>query len=286
MSLVVSTVAFVPQPTFVLQTAQPIRPRLRSTQVTMMADNLVDRFFRVVKSNVGAVISKFEDPEKVLEQAVIDMNEDLRKVRQSYAEITATQKRVERQRNAAADQAAEWMRRAQLAVEKGEEDLAREALQRKVTLSDQVKTLEEQMRLQGEALEQLQASMRTLEMKINEARSKKDQLIARARTAKTAQQVTDMLSGMGLGKTSMDAFERMQEKVETLESKAEVSRQMSLSSGTVEDKFKSLEEGSGVDAELQKLKASMGKTSKEPAQLKFASPEVEAELAQIKNKMQ
>lgn len=81
--------------------------------------NLFDRFVRVVTSNVNSVVKAFEDPEKVLDQAVNDMQNDLVKIRQSYAEISATEKRMIKQKEAAETNAAEWYRRAQLALEVG-----------------------------------------------------------------------------------------------------------------------------------------------------------------------
>ena len=101
--------------------------------------NMVDRFFRVVKSNLNNVLSSLEDPEKVLEQAVNDMNGDLVKIRQSYAEVSATQKRMEKQKEQAQASADDWYKRAQLALAKNDEELAREALSRRNTQMEQVK---------------------------------------------------------------------------------------------------------------------------------------------------
>jgi len=110
--------------------------RRTATQLHM---NMVDRFFRVVKSNVNNVLSNLEDPEKVLEQAVNDMNGDLVKIRQSYAEVSATQKRMEKQKEQAQTNADEWYKRAQLALSKNDEELAREALSRRNTQLEQVR---------------------------------------------------------------------------------------------------------------------------------------------------
>jgi len=90
--------------------------------------NLGDRFVRLVKSNVNQALGAMEDPEKVLEQAVADMQRDLTKVRQAYAEVSASSKRAEEQSKLAQGEADKWYQRAQLALEKGEEELAREAL--------------------------------------------------------------------------------------------------------------------------------------------------------------
>ena len=249
---------------FVVQVARPLvvmpsklvrSPVVRPSR-SAVSMNLFDRFSRVAKANLNNVLQKWEDPEKVLTQAVEDLQKDLVKIRQSYAEVMATQKRMARQKEQAENLASEWYRRAQLALEKGDEELAREALGRKQQQDDQIATLSDQIRIQDDALARLYESMQTLENKISEAKSTKDTFIARARTAKTATKVNDMLSSV-TGSTSMDAFERMKEKVEMLETQAEVSGELTAgkaSSVSSEQKFLLMESNSKVDDELDRMK--------------------------------
>jgi phage shock protein A len=221
--------------------------------------NLFERFFRVVRANVNKTLSGMEDPEKILDQTVADMQGDVVKVRQAYAEVSAGSKRLERQMEQAEVTSVEWRKRAQLALQKGEEDLAREALTRKKAADDQVTSLRSQVEVMKANTEKLYASMTALESKINEARSKKDEFVARARTAKTSQKVNDMLGNVG-GSSALEAFERMKAKVEELEVKADVSRDMMIGGAadtSLENKFKALESDS-VDEELAKLKGSLG----------------------------
>ena len=91
---------------------------------------LFDRVSRVVRSNLNAAVSSAEDPEKILDQAIIDMQEDLVQMRQAVAKAIASQKRVQQQADKAQSAAGQRQQRAQLALQKGEEDLAREALVR------------------------------------------------------------------------------------------------------------------------------------------------------------
>jgi len=228
---------------------------------TSLSMNLFDRFSRVAKSNIDSVLQKLEDPEKVMNQAVEDMQKDLVKIRQSYAEVTASQRRLAKQRDQANILADEWRGRAQLALQKNNDELAREALTRRQQQVDAAAELQTQIDNQGSSIDSLYEGMQTLESKILEAKSKKDQLAARARTAQSTQKVNDMLSGM-TGGTSMDAFNRMEEKVESLEASAEVSKEMadsqSLLSGgggsSLEKEFKALEGANAVDDELEKMK--------------------------------
>ena len=102
--------------------------RITRTHLKM---NIADRFFRVIKSNVNGLLSGLEDPEKIIDQAVTDMQNDLQKIRQSYADISAAQKRMQKQKEQASTLSDDWYKRAQLALSKGDEELAREALSRR-----------------------------------------------------------------------------------------------------------------------------------------------------------
>ncbi|KAG8457149.1 hypothetical protein KFE25_004116 [Diacronema lutheri] len=223
--------------------------------------NLGERFVRLVKANVNKALANAEDPEKVLDQAVVDMQTDLVKVRQSYAEVTASQRRMKEQMRMAEDEAAKWYKRAQLALEKGEEDLAREALERRRGQDDLATNLATQLERQDSSLTGLFDAMKELESKILEAKMKKDQYIARARTAKATSKVNDMLSDVG-SSSAVAAFERMKDKVEALEAEAETQRELKQLQGSqapvsMEAKFKALEGNSKIDDELEKLRQSL-----------------------------
>eukprot|EP00177_Eucheuma_denticulatum_P003317 GFKZ01005991.1.p1 GENE.GFKZ01005991.1~~GFKZ01005991.1.p1 ORF type:complete len:299 (-),score=57.23 GFKZ01005991.1:922-1818(-) len=260
-------------------------PAIRRTRASrsVIQMNLFDRFFRVIRANVNQAVSGMEDPEKILNQTVTDMQSDLVKVRQAYAEVSATLKRIERQREQAAVTSLEWKKRAQLALTKGEEDLAREALTRKKSADEQEASLVNQIDAMKGNVEKLYGSMQQLEGKISEARAKKDQYVARARTAKTSAKVNDMLGAVGTS-SGLEAFERMKAKVEELEVKADVSRELSLGGSadvSLESKFKALESDS-VEDELQKMKGQIsgGNTPfKLPGKV---DPDVEGELERMK----
>lgn len=229
-----------------------------SPTVRFSAENLFERFARVAKANTNKLLQGFEDPEKILDQAVDDMQADLIKVRQSYAEVLATQRRLQTQKEQSDEVGNEWYRRAELAVEKGDDELAKEALTRRQTAVDKSKDLGGQISMMTTSTEKLFESVKSLEAKIMTAKDEKEQLIARARTAKTTASVNEMLSDVTSGSGSgAGAFDRMKEKVEMLETKAEVSQGMlpeAQTSGSLEDRFKQLEGGNAVDDALAKLK--------------------------------
>merc|ERR1712151_839402 len=131
-----------------------------------------------------------------------------------------------KQKEQAESMADDWYKRAQLALQAGNDELAKEALTRRQTNLDEAQSVQVQIDAQAESIDKLYEGMQLLEKQILEAKSKKEQMIARARTAQSTQKVNDMLSGVS-GKTSMDAFKRMEDKVESLEASAEVSAEMS-----------------------------------------------------------
>jgi phage shock protein A len=180
------------------------------------------------------------------------------RVRQAYAESAATKRRLERKKEQIESSASDWYQRAKLALAQGEKDyLAKEALSRRQILLDEVRSVQSQ--IESLSTDKLYEAMTALEAKIREAYGKKEQLVARAKTAKNTVAVNDMLSGL-TGKTSMDAFIRMEEKVQAMEAAAEASAEFSLlgssdrTTPSLEAEFLMLEQNSDVDYELSKLK--------------------------------
>lgn len=215
---------------------------------------LLDRIGRIIKAGINSVLGDAEDPEKMLEQAVLDMEGDLIRLRQSVAQAIATQKRTERQSAQAKQTAKEWYQRAQLALNKGNEAMAKEALTRRKSYLDTASVFDQQMGQQREIVQQLKQNMLSLDRKLAEARTKKDMYIARARSAKASQQLNEMLGGMGTN-TSMAAFDRMAERVQELEANSEAIAELNRDS--LDQRFADLEGEGNVDEELAALKAKM-----------------------------
>ncbi|HEY9823775.1 MAG TPA: PspA/IM30 family protein [Candidatus Sericytochromatia bacterium] len=246
---------------------------------------LIDRILRVIRANLNSLVGNAEDPEKILEQAVEDMQQDLIQLRQAVAQAIATQKRTERQASQAQSTADEWYNRAQLALSKGDENLAREALTRRKTYQETAQAMEAQLSQQSGVVTKLKENMRTLESKISEAKTKKDLYIARARSAQASQKIQEMLGNVSTG-SAMGAFERMEEKVMQLEAQSEALEE--LGSNELEKKFAALEGGGDIDSELAALKASMT-TNTEAAKLppsqvsSVKNPEIEEELEKLRS---
>jgi phage shock protein A len=225
---------------------------------------LFDRVSRVVRSNLNAAVSAAEDPEKILDQAIVDMTEDLVQMRQAVATAIASQKRVEQQYTKASNEANTWQQRAQLALQKGDEELARQALLRKKTQAETAMALKAQLDTQSATVDQLKRNLIGLESKLAEAKTKKDMLKARASAAKATEQLQSTTSSLNTS-SAMAAFERMEEKVLQMEAKSQAVAE--LAGADLESQFMSLEAGGDVDLELAAMKAQLSGGTVDQGQL-------------------
>ena len=215
---------------------------------------LIERILRLFRSNVNSWAAQREDPEKILEQTVYEMQENLVRMRQGVAQAIATQKRTERQAAQTQSTSEEWYRRAQLALQQGNESLAREALTKRQFYQQTADSLTEQIGQQKTLVAKLKKDMQSLELKISEAKTKKDMYIARARSAEASLRVQEMLGDVG-DTSTLKAFEKMEDRLLELEARQETI----AISGTdeLENKFASLVEVDDVDAELSAMKAQL-----------------------------
>ncbi len=250
---------------------------------------LLDRIGMVAKSNLNALVTAAEDPEKILEQTIIDMQEDLVQLRQAVAQSMAALKRQEQQYNQAQTQASEWERRAMLALQKGDENLAREALSRKKTHAETAASLKAGVDQQGGQVDSLKRNLVTIEGKISEAKTKKEMLKARIQSAKAQENLNNMLGKVNTNSASA-VFDRMEERVLMAEAKAGASAELGMDN--LENQFAQLESGSGVDDELAALKAKMiTSSSPQPALSPSDSSKpsvgnmIDAELEELRNQM-
>ena len=251
-----------------------------------------DRLSRLLRANLNALVSNAEDPIKILDQSVADMQEDLVRLRQAVAMAISSQKRLENQASQAKEQIKNWFSRAELALKKGEDDLAREALSRKKTFQETYESLWTQFQTQNGQVEKLKKSLLLLERKIAEARTKKNMLKARAQAAKAQQQIQNAVGDLG-GKSAMAAFERMEDKVEALEASGQAA--LELAGEDLESKFAELEGGDEIEQELEslriQLKSGVKTIALPPSDLnvselkKVEIQEVEVELEEMKKSM-
>jgi phage shock protein A len=221
---------------------------------------ILDRIRTVLKSNINAMISKAEDPEKMLNQLVIDMNEQLLEAKKQVAMSIADEKKLERQTLENKSQAEDWEKKAMLAVKAGKDDLAKEALLRKQEYQGYAASFQKEFESQHASVEQLKDALRQLSSKIEEAGRKKNLLIARAKRAEAQKQIQQTMGSLSAG-SSFDTFDRMATKVDQIEAEADAMKELSLDTADqkLEDKFKELESSDdSADKLLEDLKAKMG----------------------------
>lgn len=223
---------------------------------------IFDRFATLLKSNINDLISKAEDPEKMLNQIVTDMRDQLTKAKQQVAAAIADEKRLRDQADAEIKQAADWEKRAMLAVQEGRDDLAKQALVRQQEHQSHGAQLEATWEGHRAETEKLKNSLRDLNDKIEEAKRKKNLLLARQRRAEAQKRIAQTMGSMD-EKSAFEAFTRMEERIEqnerTLKATVEINEE--FSGDRLASDFKQLEKSAGgvsADQALLALKQKMG----------------------------
>ena len=219
--------------------------------------SIFDRVSRVFKANVNAALDKAEDPEKMLNQITTEMQEQLVTVKQQVATTIALEKRLHKDYESSREQAESWEQKATLALQQEKEDLAREAIVRRNEHSSLAEDYKAQWEKQKASVEALKENLRTLERKIEEARRKKELLIARQKRAKAQKLIHETMSGMKEN-SAFESFDRMEQKVADAEARADATAEMTeMSQDPLEKEFEDLGKGN-VDDDLAALKAKMG----------------------------
>ena len=222
---------------------------------------LFSRFKRTVKSNLNDLISKAENPEKMLDQLLLEMNEQLIDSKKTVAASIADEKRLERVIAQNRGEAADWERKAVLAVKSGNDALAKEALLRKQEYDNAAQQYQTQWEAQHSTVEGLKGSLRQLQQKIEEAARKRNLLVARVKRAEAQKRIQQTMSGLS-DTSAFEVFDRMAEKVDRIEAEAEALKEIESSTGadSLERQFRELEasDASG-DKLLEDLKARLAR---------------------------
>jgi phage shock protein A len=222
---------------------------------------LFSRFKRAVKSNLNDMISKAENPEKMLNQLILEMNEQLIESKKTVAASIADEKRLERQIGVNRGESEEWERKAMLAVKAGKDDLAREALLRKQEYDNAARQYQGQWEPQHTTVEGLKDSLRQLQQKIEEASRKRNLLVARVKRAEAQKRIQQTMSSLA-DTSAFEVFDRMADKVEQIEAEAEAMKEIDSSGpeASLEKQFQALESSeSSADKLLEDLKAKMAR---------------------------
>jgi phage shock protein A len=215
----------------------------------------------VIKANLNDLISRSEDPEKMLNQMMLDMKETLVEAKKQVAVVIADEKRLKLQHESERAQAQEWEKKAMLAVRAGDDGLAKEALGRKTEHENLAAEFLKQWESQKAAADQLRDALRALNKKIEEAGRKKNLLIAKKKRAEAQKTIHHTMAGLS-DNSAFDTFDRMAQKIEQAEAEAQAAAELTTTSqeASLEEKFRKLEQEKGpdVDDALAALKAKMG----------------------------
>jgi phage shock protein A len=216
---------------------------------------LLERVATLVRANLNDLIDKAEHPEKMIKQVILDMHNQLLQVKTQVAIAIADQHLLGRKQKENEDKVAEWMRKAELAVDKKQDDLARAALQRVESYRDLSEGFAQQVADQKAQVENLKTALRQLDQKLAEAQAKADLLIAQHRRARAVGKASDAKL-VGRNGSSASAFERMKRKVAHTEAVSQANSE--IAADNVEERLAALEKEDRIEQLLVELKTKRG----------------------------
>jgi len=220
--------------------------------------NILDRVTNILRANVNDALDHAENPEAMLNQIIRDMQDALRVADSDIAEQIAQQKMIQSDLDAAKQNAAAWQQKAELAVSKSMDDLARQALARVNDYNDQVAVYQKQLDAQSHAVTELKAKRDQLQEKYETALRNKDMLISRAKRAQAQQRMTQVASKVSSTDYGSD-LEHMERRIEEMEARADASAEVADSHTSLDEQFSKLSGDDRVEQQLQALKAKQNK---------------------------
>lgn len=218
--------------------------------------SIFQRLGDLVKANVNDLIDRAEDPEKMVKQIIIDMEKQVGSATQALGQAMGSEKQAQRQLEQAKKSSAEWEAKAKLALQAGNQELAKKALESKVSVDNNIKSFEASYQTISSQVSELQSRLSVLRSKLEEARSRQNMLIARARMADAQKNVAGALSGTD-SSSAFSKLDKMEQSIEGKEAQAEAFSEMSGDTTFIKDEFKELETNQAVDAELARLLGEM-----------------------------
>jgi phage shock protein A len=221
---------------------------------------LIERVRNIIRANINDLIARSENPAKALERLIEAMEADFGQVKTEVLDAVRDEKLLERQLEGQLGEVQLWERRSVLAVEKGDDELAREAIRRRRRAEELADNFRRQLEAQREAVDSLRRNLSELEQKLAEAKARESMLLAQERRAKIQKSVGKLMTSPGTTSAS-EAFENAADRIQDLELKADAYQEMHETS--MEKRFRELEKGFDVDEELRLLKERVARTGPE-----------------------
>lgn len=223
---------------------------------------IFNRLSKIVKSNINSVMDKVEDPAKILEQDILDMENQYSKAKKSVASAKGEEIKLNKKIDTLTVEVDKWLENAKLALSKKNEELAKKALSKKSELEEELKVVTEDRDSIAAHTVKLVADLKEMEKKISDARRKKELIKSRLETANAKKMMMETKSSIdGIGKNSFDSFNKMEDKANRIINEVDAMEELngSLKEKDLDDEFENLKSNNGVDLELEKLKAELNK---------------------------
>jgi phage shock protein A len=211
---------------------------------------LMDRVATLVRANLNDLLDKAENPEKMLKQVILDMENQFMQVKTQVAIALADQHLLEKKKQENADKHAEWMRKAELAFEKKDDQLARAALERAVSFQLLAENFDQQITDHHKQVDSMKAALKKLEVKLSEARTRADLLIVQHRRSRASGRAAD---AHHTARGEDHAFDRMRSKVAREDAIGEA--KSDLLADDIDARLHALERDQKIDALLDEIKA-------------------------------
>ena len=219
---------------------------------------IFQRIGDVLKANINDLIDRAENPEKMVKQIIIDMEEQLAGATQALGQAMASEKQAERQLQQAKNSSKEWENKAKMALQSGNEPLARRALESKVAVDNSLIQFQATYDSISQQTAQMRDNVQVLRSKLDEARARQNLLIARAKMADAQKNIATSVSSVS-STSAFSKLDKMERKIEEKEATAAAFTELAGDQMKADlDAFKELETNAAVDCELDKLKKSMG----------------------------
>lgn len=217
---------------------------------------IFERLSDLVRANINDLIDKSENPEKMVKQIIIDMEDQLRKATQGLGTAMGSLNQVKKQLLNAQEQSNTWQEKAKTCLEQGNEELAKKALENKVKQDQMVTQYQEMTNSMETQVNEIKSQIDVLKSKLEEARSKQAMLVARSQMADAKSQMAKTLGNMD-SKSAFAKMDKMEQKIAQKESEADAFSEISGVQESESDPFAQMEKESNVNAELEKLKQEM-----------------------------
>ena len=214
--------------------------------------DIFSRIGDILKANINDLIDRAENPEKMVKQIIIDMEEQLTDATQALGQAMASEKQAQRQLENAKKSSQEWEQKAKMALQAGNQSLARRALESKVNVDKNIAGFQASFDTIHMQVSQMRDNVQVLRSKLDEARARQNMLIARARMAEAQKGIATSLSGTD-SSSAFSKLDKMERKIEGKEAEAAAFSELAGDNNAVANEFADIEKNAAVDAELQRL---------------------------------